>query len=109
MFKPGFPVLADLCFRFPPFGLDRQTGILPCLPASNQGAGFRPSGLSKFLRHTGAGRFVRSSAICYQPRLTREIKLGGPLGDVIRRHAHRVLSLKIRRLTAALSPHVEDN
>jgi len=43
--------------------LYRQTGFLPCLPASGEGARFLPSGLSEFLRHTGAGGFARSGAI----------------------------------------------
>jgi hypothetical protein len=45
------------------FGFGREIGLLPAIPASDQGSCFGPTCLSKFLRHTGAGSFVWSSAV----------------------------------------------
>ena len=48
-------------------GLDREIRLLPGIPATYQRSRLGPTSLSEFLRHTGTGSFVWSSAICDQP------------------------------------------
>jgi hypothetical protein len=94
--------------RFCSSGLHRQTGFPPCRPASGEGASFLPSGLFEFLRHTGAGRFVRSGAVGDEPRLLFETQFPRAFGDMVGRHPHRPLRLKIAVFDAALGARVED-
>ena len=49
------------------FGFDWKSCRLPGIPASDEGAGLDPTGLSELLRHTGAGGFLRSGAITHDP------------------------------------------
>jgi hypothetical protein len=50
-------------FRTRHFWLDWQTCGLPRVPATSQRPRICPTRSPKFLRHTGAGRFVWSSAV----------------------------------------------
>ncbi len=61
--QESFHLLRGARSWFSVSGIHGQAGFLPRRPASGEGAGFFPSCLSEFLRHTGAGRFVRSGAI----------------------------------------------
>ena len=65
------------------FGLDGMVCLLPTVPAADQRSGFGPSCLSEFLRHTGAGSFVWSSAVGDQPRLLRQIQFLSLYRDVL--------------------------
>src|SRR5215468_7108769 len=94
--------------RFSHSGLHRQTGFLPRRPASGEGARFFPSGLSEFLRHTGAGGFVRSSAIGDEPRILFETELPRAFGHMVWRHSHRPRRLEVVFFKAALGAYVED-
>jgi hypothetical protein len=89
-------------------GLHRQTRFLPRRPASGEGARFLPSGLSEFLRHTGAGRFVRSGAIGDEPRLLFETKFLRAFGHMVGRHSRRPLRLKVVFIKTPLGANVED-
>jgi hypothetical protein len=94
--------------RFSCSGLYRQTGLPPRRPASGEGARFLPSGLSEFLRHTGAGRFVRSGAIGDEPRLLFEAEFPRTFGHMVGRHSYRPLRLKAVFFITALGANVED-
>ena len=94
--------------RFSCSGLHRQTRLPPRRPASGEGARFLPSGLSEFLRHTGAGRFVRSGAIGHEPRLLIEAEFPRAFGHMVWRHSYRPLRLKVVFFITALGANVED-
>jgi hypothetical protein len=49
------------------FRLYRKAGILPGVPAADEGARLAPTCLSELLRHTGAGCFLRSGTIGHKP------------------------------------------
>jgi len=70
------------------FGFNRQFRFFPTIPAADQRSGFGPSSLSEFLRHTGAGSFVWSSAVGNQPRLLGKVQVLCLCHYVLRRHAH---------------------
>ena len=89
-------------------GLHRQTRFLPRRPASGEGARFLPSGLSEFLRHTGAGRFVRSGAIGDEPRLLFEPEFPRAFGHVVGRHSHSPRRLEAVFFKTAFGAHVEN-
>jgi len=91
------------------FGLDRVVARLPTVPAADQRAGFGPSCLSEFLRHTGAGSFVWSSAVGNQPCLLRKFQFLGLYRYVLlRRHAHRAFRLQVACVAASFGAHVEE-
>lgn len=89
--------------------LYRQTGFLPRRPTSGQRACSLPSGLSEFLRHTGARCFVRSSAVGYQPRLLLEAEFPRLFNHMIGWHPHSPSCLIVAPFNAALGTHVEDH
>jgi len=89
-------------------GLYWQTRFPPRRPASSEGARFLPSGLSEFLRHTGAGRFVRSGAIGDEPRLLFETEFPRAFGHMVGRHSRRPLRLKVVFFKTPLGANVED-
>jgi hypothetical protein len=101
-------LLIGFRLRFSCSGLHRQTGFPPRRPASGEGARFLPSCLSEFLRHTGAGRFVRSGAIGDEPRLLFETEFPRAFGHMVGRHSQRPLRLKVVFFKAAVGAHVED-
>ena len=68
-------------------GFERQVRFLPAIPSADECSCFGPTGLSKFLRHTGAGSFVWSSTVGDQPCLLREFQLVSLSDDVLGRHA----------------------
>src|ERR1041384_1658552 len=95
-------------FRLCGSRLDRQTGFLPGGPAADQGARSAVSSLSEFLRHTGAGRFVRSGTVGDEPRLPFQTKFPGAFGHMVRRHTHCSLRLGFVPFEAALGAYVEE-
>ena len=110
IFLKGAEVCLLLGFRswFTYSGLHRQAGFPPRRPASGEGARFLPSGLSEFLRHTGAGRFVRSGAIGDEPRLLFKTEFSRAFGHMVWRHSQRPLRLKVVFFITALGANVED-
>ena len=68
-------------------GFDRKPRRLPGIPTADEGTRPGPTSLSELLRHTGAGGFLRSSAITDEPGLTGQIEFAGTFGHVVRRHS----------------------
>ena len=104
-------------FRIPPasdltrsagYRLDRQTGFLPGRPTSGEGSCSLPSRLSQFLRHPGAGRFVRSGTVGDQPGLPRQTELLRSVDHVVGRQADRSGGLMLGPFVAAFGPHVQN-
>jgi len=89
--------------------LYRQTGLPPRRPTAGEGARFFPPRLSEFPRHTGARRFVRSSAVGDEPRLLFETEFAGAFGLMIGRHPHSPFHLSVFPFKAAFGSHVEDS
>src|SRR5262245_6080037 len=74
---------------------DWQPGGLPRLPATGEGARLFPPRPLEFSRRTDACCFIRSGTKKNDPALTRDVQLGNPTRDLIRRYAHRPLGLKL--------------
>src|SRR6185503_9694949 len=86
---------------------DREVRLFPCIPAADQRSCFGPSGLSKFLRHTGAGSFVWSSTVGNQPGLLRKVQFLRLYYNVLGRHANGAFSLRVARVATSFRSHVE--
>ena len=88
--------------------LDRQSGCLPSFPAADQRARFAPSGFSKLSRHTGAFRFVGSSAKGEEPSLARHVEVLDTVDRAIRRDSNRPLREEVASSETAFGAHIEN-
>lgn len=64
--------------------------------------------LFQFLRHPGAGGFVRSGTNGDQPGLARQAELGSALCCAVRRQPDRSLGLQFTVVIATVRPNIEN-
>ncbi len=90
------------------FWLHGKAGILPGVPAADEGTRVNPTRLSELLRHPGARRLLWSGTIGHEPRIAGQFKLAGALADVVRWQADRPTRLSRARIVRPIGAHIED-